>query len=317
MENYTIIGTWRMSYEGVAEGAKLLAAGGSASDAVELAVKITENEPLYKSVGFGGLPNYEGLLQLDAGWMCGDSLSVGCATAVQEIANPISLARRLSQERFNCFLTADGAEAFASKKGLEKKNMLTERALKTWSKRMKEISEKEISPYDGHDTVGIAALDRHGSIAVGVSTSGLFMKHQGRVGDSALPGCGFYADSSFGAAAATGLGEDLMKRPLSYEVVSLLQRGLPLSHCMDEALFSFETHLKQKFGRAGAMSLVGIDSKGGWNIASNCEFSFAAAGSSLAPTVFIANKENQKTVYAPASQDWLDAYAERIRKPIS
>ncbi|MGL5254491.1 MAG: isoaspartyl peptidase/L-asparaginase [Brevinema sp.] len=316
MSTYTIIGTWRMSYEGIVEGSKLLTAGGTASDAVELAIKITENEPLYKSVGFGGLPNYDGLLQLDAAWMCGDTLAVGCATAVQDIANPISLARRLSKERFNCFLTGDGAEAFASREGLEKKNMLTERALKTWQNRLKEVMENEISPYDGHDTVGIAALDIHGSIAVGVSTSGLFMKRHGRVGDSALPGCGFYADSSFGAAAATGLGEDLMKRPLSYEIVAALQRGRNISNCMDEALFSFEDYLRQKYGKAGAMSLVGIDSKGGWNITTNCEFSFAVASSSLSPTVFIANKENQQTVYAPASQEWMDAYATRIRKPI-
>lgn len=316
MNRYTIIGTWRMSLEGITAGAKILAEGGTASDAVELAIKITEDEPFYKSVGYGGLPNIDGILQLDAGWMDGDTFSVGAVTAIQDFSNPISIAKRLSKERFNCYLTGQGANDFASKEGFEKKNMLTPRAKKIWEARVKEVSEKEISPYDGHDTVGITAIDQYGSIIVGVSTSGLFMKKSGRIGDSALPGCGFYADSEFGAAAATGLGEDLMKRPLCYDIVKELGNGKDLSVVMDEILFSYEERLKQKFSKAGAMSIIGLNANGDWNISTNCEFTFAVASNKISPTVYIANKENNKTVYNPVTKEWMDAYMERIHKPI-
>lgn len=314
--NYTIIGTWRMSLEGIQAGAQLLAQGGTAADAVELAIKITEDEPFYKSVGFGGLPNEHGEVELDAAFMDGDTLSIGALVGVQDIANPIVLARRLSQERFNSFLAARGAENFAQKENIERKNMLTDRAKRTWEKRVKEISDKNISPYDGHDTVGIIARDNYGSMVAGVSTSGLFMKKSGRVGDSALPGCGFYADSDFGAAAATGLGEDLMKKPLCYEIVRSLELGYSLQEIMDKILFNFEARLKQKYSKAGAMSLIGIDAYGNWNIATNCEFSFAAANQNLPATVFLANKKDLHTVYEAATPDWLNAYLERIHKPI-
>lgn len=97
--------------------------------------------------------------------------------------------------------------------------MLTERAMQHYRKRCRETLDKGLSPYDGHDTVGIIGLDKQGSMSVATSTSGLFMKKRGRLGDSPIIGSGFYCDSETGAATATGVGEDLMKGCTSYEIV--------------------------------------------------------------------------------------------------
>lgn len=105
----------------------------------------------------------------------------------------------------------EGAIKYAITHGLKTQNMLSERAEIHYDNRVKEIKEKEISLYDGHDIVCMVALDTKGHMASGTSTSGLFMKKPGRIGDSSVLGSGLYVDDEIGGASATGLGEDLMK----------------------------------------------------------------------------------------------------------
>ena len=221
-----IIATWNMAYEGVKKAATVLTNEGSASDAAEEAIIAVENNPDYSSVGYGGLPNEEGMVELDAAYMDGDTFDIGAIAGVSNIKNPISVARKLSKDTFNIFLVGNGATKYAEKEGFELKNMLTPKASKAYTERVKEIYEKNLSPYDGHDTVGMVALDTHGKMVSATSTSGLFMKKSGRIGDSALSGSGFYVDSEIGGASATGLGEDLMKGCVSYEIVRLMGQGL-------------------------------------------------------------------------------------------
>ena len=123
-----MIATWRMAAEGITAGAELLAAGKSSGDAVETAIRAVEDFPYYKSVGYGGLPNEEMEVELDAAYMDGNTLSIGAVAAIRDFANPISIARRLSSEKVNNLLVAEGAEKFAQKEGFERKNMLTDRA---------------------------------------------------------------------------------------------------------------------------------------------------------------------------------------------
>ena len=221
-----IIATWRMAVEGITKASDMLKNGGNAGDAIETAIKEVEDFPYYKSVGYGGLPNEEMEVELDAAYMDGDTLDIGAVAAIKDFANPISIARRLSQEPVNNLLVGEGAEKFAHRNGFERKNMLTDRAKIHYHNRVKEVQETEIKPYTGHDTVGMVCLDSAGKMTAATSTSGLFMKRKGRVGDSPISGSGFYVDSAVGGASATGLGEDVMKGCVSYEIVRLMKEGM-------------------------------------------------------------------------------------------
>lgn len=151
-----MIATWSMAADGVAKGAELLKSGKNAGDATETAIRKVEDFPYYKSVGYGGLPNEEMEVELDAAYMDGDTLSIGAVAAIKDYANPVSIARRLSRETVNNLLVGEGAEKFAGKEGFERKNMLTDQAKERYYKRVQEIREKELKPYSGHDTVGVA-----------------------------------------------------------------------------------------------------------------------------------------------------------------
>ena len=220
-----MIATWRMALEGITEASEHLEKGMEAGDAVELAVRRVEDYPFYKSVGYGGLPNENCEVELDAAFMDGNTLDIGAVAGIRDYSNPVSIARKLSYEKVNNFLVGIGAEDYAHKNGFERKNMLTDRAKLHYKKRKKETLDKGLSPYAGHDTVGMISLDKTGKMCAATSTSGLFMKKRGRIGDSALSGSGFYVDSRIGGATATGLGEDLMKGCISYEIVRLMKEG--------------------------------------------------------------------------------------------
>lgn len=313
-----IIATWRMAYEGIEVAAKGLSKGLNAKDAIENAIKAVEDYPFYKSVGYGGLPNEQGILEMDAAFMNGDNFNIGAVAGIQDVKNPISVARKLSDKKFNSFLVGHGATAYAHKNGFERVNMLTERAKRIWEKRVEEIKNNNLSPYDGHDTVGTVCLDAKRTMVAGTSSSGLFMKKNGRVGDSPLSGSGFYVDSEIGGATATGLGEDLMKGCLSYEIVRLMGEGLSPQEAADKAVYDFHDKLTKRKGKAGAFSLVCMNKEGEWGVATNVEFSFVVATEKEAPMIYLANKgEGHSTIIKKASQEWLDAYEERIKKPIN
>ena len=116
-----IIGTWRMALEGIEEAKIVLKEGGSSLDAVEIAVKMVEDCPEYRSVGYGGLPNENCEVELDAAFMDGDTLSIGAVGGIQGFKNPVSIARKLMEEKFNIFLAGSGAEKYAREKGFEEK----------------------------------------------------------------------------------------------------------------------------------------------------------------------------------------------------
>ena len=158
---------------------------------------------------------------------------------ITDIANPIVVAKALSEEKFNSMRVGPGARQYAIEAGLSRK-MLTERAKKIWERRLEEMKRTGLSAYDGHDTVGMVALDSSRKMVAGTSSSGLFMKKSGRVGDSPLSGSGFYVDSQVGGATATGLGEDLMKGILSYEIVRLMSEGHTPQEACDHAVYSLK-----------------------------------------------------------------------------
>lgn len=311
------IATWRMSYEGVLAAKEILAAGGTAKDAVEIAIKKVEDYPYYKSVGYGGLPNEQGILEMDAAFMDGDTFQIGAVAGITDVANPIAVARKLSVDKFNSLRVGAGATEYAMLEGFEKKNMLSPRAKKIWEKRIRKMAENQLDPYDGHDTVGIVCLDECDSMASGTSSSGLFMKKKGRVGDSPLPGSGFYVDSTIGGAAATGLGEDLMKGCLSYEIVRKMKEGRTPQEACDQTVYAFSEVLKKRYGKSGAFSLIALDKQGRWGVATNVDFTFCVATTKQEATIFMAQpmKKNQ-TKITPVTKEWLAAYEQKIKAPI-
>lgn len=316
---YGIIATWRMALEGISEAADMLKKSADAGDSIETAIRAVEDFEFYKSVGYGGLPNEEMEVELDAAFMDGDTLDVGCVGAIKDYANPVSIARMLSQEPVNNFLVGAGAEKYAHRHGFERKNMLTERAKIHYHNRVKETTENtELKPYSGHDTVGMVCLDDKGHMTAATSTSGLFMKHAGRVGDSPVSGSGFYVDSEVGGASATGLGEDVMKGCVSYEIVRLMKEGKTPQEACDIAVNTFDKELKKRRGKAGDMSLIAMNNKGEWGVTTNIEgFSFAVATENEEPTVYLVKfDENHKQYFEVASKEWMDNYMATRTAPL-
>ncbi|MFD1670712.1 N(4)-(beta-N-acetylglucosaminyl)-L-asparaginase [Agrilactobacillus yilanensis] len=311
------IATWRMAHDGVLKASEALQKNGTAGDAVESLINVVEAYPYYKSVGYGGLPNEEGVVEMDAAFMDGDTLAQGAVGGIHNVMHAVSVARALSHETYNNFRVGDGATKYATLNGFEMTNMLTDRAKARWQKRLKELSNQSLNPYDGHDTVGAVTLATSGSMAAATSTSGLFMKKAGRVGDSPVSGSGFYVDSPIGGAAATGLGEDIMKGCVSYEIVRLMGTGLSPQAACDQAVYDFEAKLKRRYGRVREISVVAMNAQGQWGVATNVEFTFSVATETEAAKILIAHPGPDKTTkIEPITQEWLTAYEKRIKAPI-
>ncbi len=345
-----IIATWRMAREGAELAAEKLAARGTAADAIEAAVREVEDFPYYKSVGYGGLPNEEMEVELDAAFMDGDTLEFGAVGAIKNVANPVSVARALCGGDANNLLVGAGAEAFADKVGFERKNMLTDRAKTLYARRVAEeglpafgidrrLAEPEaeeenargaVAPVPragidqegtnprGHDTVGMVCLDEAGSMTAATSTSGLFMKRPGRVGDSSIPGAGFYVDSEVGGAASTGLGEDVMKGCVAFEIVRLMGEGLHPQEACERAVCSLSKKLLCRRGHVGDISFVAMDCDGRWGAATNIEgFSFVVATPKDGACVYLTHPRTDGTcVHECASQEWQDEYMQSRMAPL-
>ncbi len=233
-----VISTW--SHGGPANEAAwaVLAAGGSALDAVEAGVRVSEADPKVRSVGYGGLPNEEGVVQLDACIMRGSDRNAGAVAALERVKHPISVARRVMERTRHLLLVGDGARRFALAQGFAEEDLLTPESKATWEKWKAEQAKKEPAgdePADAHDTIGMVAVDARGDVAAACTTSGLAWKLPGRVGDSPLVGHGLYADSRVGGAASTGVGEEVIRVCGSFVVVEEMRRGRPPQEACEEA----------------------------------------------------------------------------------
>lgn len=261
-----IIATWKMSYAGVCMAKALLDNGASAGDAVAEAIMNVEDNPAFTSVGYGGLPDCDGHVMLDAAYMDGETLRFGAVMSVENIRNPILAAQKLCGRETNCLLAGRGAEQFAIEAGLEMRDMRTQSSMQRWREAIR-MEHRKLAAYRGHDTVCVLALDENGKLAAGTSTSGLFMKAPGRVGDSPIIGSGFYADARYGAAAATGLGEEIMRGCLSYEIVSLMKRGASAQQACEEALAGLVERKLEMGEDEGSISVIALAPDGSFGAA--------------------------------------------------
>lgn len=283
-----IIGTWEMVFEGIEIASKLLQNNDSVYESIEKCVINVENNPNYTSVGYGGLPNENGIVELDSSFMDGYDLSFGSLGAIKNFINPSSISKQLMKSTFNNFLTGTGAENYGLNLGFKKQNLLTESS-KAFYLKHKENCQNGLNPYIGHDTVCTIGLDSKKNMATCTSTSGLFYKKPGRIGDSPIPGSGFYVNNDIGGACATGLGEDIMKGSISYEIVRLMKSGLSPQEACEKATLGLNDLLIKKRGAAGDISVISLNNKGEFGGATNiAEFPFVVSTSRLKPTIFIA-----------------------------
>ena len=285
---HAIIGTWKMCYVSVKEAFAGLAGGGSSRDAIAAAIMPVEDDPRYVSVGYGGLPARDGRVTLDAAYMDGRTLRYGGVICAEGIRNPIQAAILLSERKRNCLLAGPGAAEFALSAGLAMRDMRTQESLQRWSKAICGLDGRQ-EAYRGHDTVCVIALDTSGGMSVGTSTSGLFLKEPGRVGDTPVIGSGFYCDARYGAAAATGLGEDIMRGCFSFNAVSLIRRGAAPQEACDETLHDLCRRLRELDDPDGGISLIAMDVQGNFGAATSLNmFPFAAARAGESPRLLTA-----------------------------
>ena len=200
----------------VLAGWRVLTAGGRALDAVEAAVRVLEDHPRFNA-GRGSVLTSDGTVEMDASIMEGDRLQCGAVAAVSRIANPVALARRVLDADRHVLLVGEGAHTFARAAGMaecDPSTLVTER-------QRQRLATHGASP----GTVGAVALDRHGTVAAATSTGGVVGKHPGRVGDTALIGCGTYADSTLGGVSCTGSGEAIIRVVLARRAVDYLKEA--------------------------------------------------------------------------------------------
>ena len=301
-----IIGTWKMSFDGVQEAFGMLKTGTPAGEAVVRAVSRVEDEPAFHSVGYGGLPGKDGRVTLDAAFMDGRTLRMGGVMSAENIRNPIQAAYRLCGRKTNCLLAGRGAEEFALQEGLAMRDMRTPESVKRWREAVAAQAEKELEAYRGHDTVCVLALDESGNMAAGTSTSGLFMKEPGRVGDTPIIGSGFYCDARFGAAAATGLGEDIMRGCLSYETVARMRNGESPQQACQHALDALAERKRELGEDAGSISLIALSPRGEFGAATTLPvFPFAAGNEETAALYIVETRD--KTGFRRAEPEDLAA----------
>lgn len=232
-----VISTWKHGVPANDAAWKVLSGGGTALDAVEAGVRVPEGDPEVTSVGYGGLPDEDCRVTLDACIMGPDG-NAGSVAFVEGYKHPISIARRVMADTDHVMIVGDGAEEFARKTGFPREELLTEKAREAWHKWKAGLSEKDdwFPPEENHDTIGMVALDDAGDLAGACTTSGLAFKIHGRVGDSPIIGAGMYVDNDVGAVAATGRGEAVTKTCGSFLVVELMRQGLSPQDACRKAL---------------------------------------------------------------------------------
>lgn len=219
-----VISTWDHGIPANEAAWKVLSGNGNALDAVEAGVRVPEADPQVRTVGYGGYPDREGKVTLDACIMDKDS-NCGAVAFLQHIRHPISVARKVMEGTPHVMLVGEGALAFALSKGFKKENLLTPASEKDWQNWLKESKYKPVINIENHDTIGMLALDASGDLAGACTTSGVSYKMHGRVGDSPIIGAGLFVDNEVGAATATGLGEAVMRMVGSHLVVELMRQG--------------------------------------------------------------------------------------------
>ncbi|MBI1940388.1 MAG: N(4)-(beta-N-acetylglucosaminyl)-L-asparaginase [Acidobacteria bacterium] len=256
------LSTWAHGKPANERAAEVFRAGGTLLDAVEKGINAVEDDPNVASVGYGGLPNAEGEVELDASIMDGTRHRAGAVCSLHSIRNPISVARLVLEKTRHTTMAGEGAFRFAVRMGFHPEQLLTPESLKRWLDWKADPKRSTFwqDPTENHDTIGMVAADGKGHVVSGCSTSGLAWKIPGRVGDSPLIGCGVYADDRFGAASATGDGDLMTNYCTSVSIVQIMARGAaPQDACVEWLEHIAKTDPKN---RSGEVCVLAINPQG-------------------------------------------------------
>ena len=257
--------------EALKAGTAILENHGSAVDAVEAAIKVMEDSPLFNA-GKGAVFTAEGKNEMDASIMDGKSLKAGAVASVTTIKNPISAARAVMDKSKHVLLIGAGAEIFAHDQGLKIVDPSYFYTKERWDELQKTRELQKSTTGDTakkHGTVGAVALDQDGNLAAGTSTGGMTNKMKGRVGDSPLIGAGTYANNNTCAVSCTGHGEYFIRNVVAYDISALMEyKNLPL-----EEATNYE--VKEKLKNQGASGgLIAVDKNGNIAMPFNTEMMF-------------------------------------------
>jgi beta-aspartyl-peptidase (threonine type) len=245
--------------EALVAGRAVLERGGAATDAVEASIRVLESRPVFNA-GVGSCLNNKSEVEMCSALMDGKTLDVGAVGAIKDVRHPISVASRMLREEA-ILIAGDGAYEFARDHGAE---LCSQRDL---------IIEKQAkSLAEAHDTVGAVAVDMNGNVAAGTSTGGLTGAARGRMGDSALPGCGYYADNNVGAVALSGHGEGLARLAAAAQIMAAIERDGPQS-----AIAKSLSQMRRVGGDAGGIAIDRLGRMGWWH--NSPDFAVAMASS--------------------------------------
>lgn len=247
--------------ESLQAGYLVLQQGGESMDAIQAAIMVLENSPLFNA-GKGAVFSHEGRNELDSSIMDGKTLNAGAVAGVTTVKNPITLARAVMEKSPHVLLSGKGAETFANEVGIElvePEYFHTERRWKQLQRaRERGQSQLESLPDDMlYSTVGAVALDQNGNLAAGTSTGGMTNKRYGRIGDSPIIGAGTYASNDSCAVSATGHGEYFIRSVVAYDICARMQYSqMSLAEAADQVV------MKTLVERGGDGGVIALDGKG-------------------------------------------------------
>ena len=257
-----IISTWNHGLPANEETWKQLKNGKAPLDAIVAGMKIPEADPKVRSVGYGGFPDREGKVTLDACIMDYNS-NCGSVSFLQGIKHPISVAKKVLENTPHVMLSGKGALQFALSEGFVEENLLTPEAEKDWKKWIEESKYKPVINMENHDTISMLVLDEEGNLFGGCTTSGAAWKMHGRVGDSPIIGAGLFLDNEVGAAAATGLGEAVIRTAGSAMVVELMRQGKsPFNACKEIVERIYKKHKNHRDMEYLQVGFIAINKNG-------------------------------------------------------
>ncbi len=254
-----VIATWKNT--GATQAAwDILSKGGRSLDAVEAGARVPEADPNDTSVGYGGFPDRDGFVTLDACIM--DELGrAGSVNFLQHIMHPISVARLVMEKTPHVMLSGEGALQFALQEGFKKENLLTDKAKAAYENWKKTSEYKPKVNIERHDTIGIVGIDSQRRLAGACTTSGMAFKMHGRVGDSPIIGAGMFTDNEVGAAACTGLGELVLRTLGSFVVVEEMRRGAHPQKAVETAIKRIYRKYPEE-SKVAQVGFVALDKKG-------------------------------------------------------
>lgn len=290
MTPFAAIATWPFGKAAVERAAAELQQGKPALDAALAGAQIVEDDPKVHSVGYGGLGNALGTVQLDACVMDGATLACGAVAGLENIRHAAAVARRVMEKTPHVLLVGAGAQLFAVREGFPLETLLTPDSVSEWE-RGKERPRTDLRKpqtalasatdprADSHDTVTVLTLDRRGSLGGVCTTSGLAYKLPGRVGDSPLIGAGLYVDNRAGAAGATGVGEEIIRIGGSLLIVEAMRVGKSPQDACEAVVHRLNETAVRRGAHPARVAFIALDPKG--NVGAACtaqtKFDYAVA----------------------------------------